>query len=38
MKGILRRFPDRLRLQLDVVSQKFVAFPNKDEMLLPSSY
>ncbi|CAN0054890.1 unnamed protein product [Ectocarpus sp. 4 AP-2014] len=38
LKGILRRSPDRLRLQLDVVSQKFVAFPNKDEMLLPSSY
>ncbi|CAM9130600.1 unnamed protein product [Scytosiphon promiscuus] len=38
LKGILRKFPDRLRLQLDVVSQEFVAFPNKDNLLLPSSF
>eukprot|EP00903_Cladosiphon_okamuranus_P014498 g13448.t1 len=38
LKAILRKFPDRIRLQLDVVSQKFVAYPNKDDLLLPSSY
>ncbi|CAN0079345.1 unnamed protein product, partial [Pylaiella littoralis] len=38
LKAILRKFPDRLRLQLDVVSQKFVVFPNRGKMLLPLSY
>ncbi|CAM9260081.1 unnamed protein product [Hapterophycus canaliculatus] len=38
LKAILRKFPDRLRLRLDVVTQDFVAFPNKEEMLPPSSF
>lgn len=38
LKGILRRFPDRLRLELDLVSEKFVVYPNQEAMLLPSSY
>lgn len=38
LKAIFRRFPERVRLELDVVSQKFEVFPNKQERLLPSSF
>ncbi|CAM9874923.1 unnamed protein product [Ascophyllum nodosum] len=38
LRAIIRRFPDRLRLDLDVVSQRFTVFPNKEEMLPPSSH
>ncbi|CAN0126454.1 unnamed protein product [Discosporangium mesarthrocarpum] len=38
LRGLLRKHPERLRLEMDVVSQRFYVIPNEGKFLLPSSY
>ncbi|CAM9655878.1 unnamed protein product, partial [Choristocarpus tenellus] len=37
LRGLLRKYPERIRLELDLVSQRFYVQSNSNKWLLPSS-